>query len=523
MAKKKKKSADARGYATTAMATQPKPTAVRVSLKTEDYLVGLLDALNVGSDHKDGAATSTMSSSRAAIRAISSKALEKKVTVLHDALVEYGFSESQIVVALRAILLTNNNTSDPTSLTHLTQERALDWLCWNVPAEELPSLFCESTTDDRRSSSSDDTNHGPLQVLVSNKRNKSTSQNNENVGVSELQTWAPSPTELTSLTTPEEEAKNKEKDDANRAWLLQQYQYEEEEDDPTNNTEEEDMISKKPVNGTKQAQGEQDDTQDVVVMTEKERRLQEMEAELKELAETIQDDVANYMRSKHELMDLKKRQRNLQKKIGGWRNKVATEKAEQQQQQQQQTEPPRNTKDHDIVVAAAAADTLSAVPSASMLASAKDSTTIHVSALGDDDAQDGTDDKPLLSMFDEAEESGSTSVLVPLNESAPASGIVTDSTDVAATATATATASTAPAYETLDSFTMVRPPSSRKKKSKKKAIWDTPSIPKDWTGKTPRIMLEEWCAKRKLSKPQYQRLSSSSSSSSSSSQNGCRV
>jgi hypothetical protein len=241
MAKKKKKSADARGYATTAMATQPKPTAVRVSLKTEDYLVGLLDALNVGSDNKDGA-TTTMSSSRAAIRVISSKALEKKVTVLHDALVEYGFSESQIVAALRAILLTNH-TSDPTSLTHLTQERALDWLCWNVPAEELPSLFCESTTDDRRSSS-EDTNHGPLQVLVSNKRNKSTNQN-ENDGVSELQTWVPSPTELTSLTTPEEETKNKEKDDANRAWLLQQYQYEEEEEDHTNNTEEEDMISKK--------------------------------------------------------------------------------------------------------------------------------------------------------------------------------------------------------------------------------------------------------------------------------------
>jgi hypothetical protein len=39
------------------------------------------------------------------------------------------------------------------------------------------------------------------------------------------------------------------------------------------------------------------------------------------------------------------------------------------------------------------------------------------------------------------------------------------------------------------------------------------SIPKNWTGKTPKVMLEEWCRKEKLPKPNFQKMS----------MNGCRL
>ncbi len=222
----------------------------------------------------------------------------------------------------------------------LSLETALDWLCLHLSTDELPRLFTDadivSGGDEKLSVSRMHTN-----VVLGN---KSANGTNLDIMTTEDLTLATSSTNTTTLnrditqrndgvtlkpvnvhvlpefglTKKEKMEKMDQNDDnevaARKQWLLQQYQYE---DDDGIVENDEKVV---------------DTNETVTTLIEKsveERRLDKLENQVREDRESLNDEAANYMRSKYEIADLKKRLKKAEQQAKGLRAKIEKKKAKE--------------------------------------------------------------------------------------------------------------------------------------------------------------------------------------------------
>jgi ATP-dependent RNA helicase DHX29 len=112
-----------------------------------------------------------------------------------------------------------------------------------------------------------------------------------------------------------------EEESSKRQWLLQQYQYEDHED------EEVLQVLEKPGNRSKNPTESIDEEKSIG-----EVRLEKLETQIKEDRASLTDNVANYMRSKYELSDMKKNLRKIEQQAKGLRAKIAKLKAKEMEE-----------------------------------------------------------------------------------------------------------------------------------------------------------------------------------------------
>lgn len=455
MAKKKKKSgrSDARGYSTSNTSAAVKQTdktvssrKVAVSAAAHEGLTNLLTDLK-GKDSASLPSSKVTSSNKQRSTYVtdrpghtaceypidpSDKKFIKKVSGIHDTLIDLSFTEEQIKSALLALGAANGSDFD--------LELSLDWLCLNLSSEELPSLFIEQDVQIRA------LEEGGISVHVvkggERRRNVATSQvdvgsdNNERESANELVDMVSaaslSATKYDDTTT--NNCVDDEEHKAKRALLLAQYQYEDE-SDAEHNTH--DQIAEDSATEDKEYQVEE-------VTTPEEKKLAELERQISEDTATLNDDGALYMMSKYEIGDLKKRIKKLQGQAKGLRGKVTKIRAAREKKRQEEN----GALDGEEEEVSAA---------------------LNIFGGGGDDTEDG----------------GHSDIF---------------------TSTSTSDADVQPK----------EPPPLRYLGRKYSTVSTTaPSIPKDWTGTTPKQVLEDYCSKQKLPRPKFSKLPQTS--------NGCKI
>jgi hypothetical protein len=293
----------------------------------------------------------------------------------------------------------------------LSLESALDWLCLNLPSKDLPKLFTEANLEEENETKLEVVKPKSIQLLEvpfentvpSLNRTMKVDPKNHHINY------------RMDRVKSEEEEEMKADAEIKRALLIQQYQYEESED----GLEDEKDILEEPKND-----------QNVIDKEEspEEIKLKKVEEQIREDEAELNDEAANYMRSKYETMDIKKRLKKLTNQAKGLRAKMTKHQAKAERQLLKDEGPCSQEADNEMP-------------------------------------------------FDLFANKISTS-----NQS---KDIVTVSN--------------------LDDTTVAEPDQKMKNLS----------IPNDWTGKTPKTFLSEYCQKRKLPKPIYKRIPST--------QNGCRV
>ena len=344
MAKKSKKgrraAADARGYSTgnatsRAAATSSSSAAPRnkvaVSAAAHEGLTSLLTDLkeeaslpvhgNFLTDVKRTGHTPPSPIDPACTRFI------KRVAGIHAKLLSLAFTEPQVESALTALGAARGSDFD--------LESALDWLCLNLPSEELPTLFIEQDVqitaledggisvhyvvsksggdnangDKERADSAHD-----LMNMMSSASVHSSPGNmnpiNESVGD------GPASSSTACDASEEERAKQKE-------LLLAQYQYEEDGGDEEQgeiNLEVDEEAGKDVV----------DDQPQLEETSPEERRLAELEKQIEEESAILNDDAAMYMMSKYEVAELKRKLKKTQGQAQGLKGKVAKIRAQRE-------------------------------------------------------------------------------------------------------------------------------------------------------------------------------------------------
>ena len=344
MAKKSKKgrraAADARGYSTgnatsRAAATSSSSAAPRnkvaVSAAAHEGLTSLLTDLkeeaslpvhgNFLTDVKTTGHTPPSPIDPACTRFI------KRVAGIHAKLLSLTFTEPQVESALTALGAARGSDFD--------LESALDWLCLNLPSEELPTLFIEQDVqitaledggisvhyvvsksggdnangDKERADSAHD-----LMNMMSSASVHSSPGNmnpiNESVGD------GPASSSTAYDASEEERAKQK-------ALLLAQYQYEEDggdEEQGEMNLEVDEEAGKDVV----------DDQPQLEETSPEERRLAELEKQIEEESAILNDDAAMYMMSKYEVAELKRKLKKTQGQAQGLKGKVAKIRAQRE-------------------------------------------------------------------------------------------------------------------------------------------------------------------------------------------------
>lgn len=224
--------------------------------------------------------------------------------------------------------INQNNNNNPLSLDPL-----LDWLCMHLPTEELPKLFTDISplvggdeklskvtfegTDKTDSVEGDGdgtrrdvwdltSNQFPSDTSVGANETKDSNPNVDVDGGCKKPSTQNGENDKVSNEVDEEAAERKR-------WLLQQYQYDDDSNDEEDN-------------------GPNDDTakvQEDVVIAEKsieEVRLEKLEKQIKEDRDSLNDDAANYMRSKYEIADLKKQLKKAEQQAKGLRAKIAKQR-----------------------------------------------------------------------------------------------------------------------------------------------------------------------------------------------------
>mmetsp|Transcript_5752 Transcript_5752/g.16586 ORF Transcript_5752/g.16586 Transcript_5752/m.16586 type:complete len:1474 (-) Transcript_5752:147-4568(-) len=459
MAKKKKKKskADARGYSTHTTKGVTEKVAgsavqkVAVTSKAHEGLTNLLgdlasspdvtelkdESFASAHDKKDDSVSVEDSSTRKTNIPVSwrkddnlSRDLDhesprflKKVTNLHGKLLDLKFSEEKIEEVMREMTLRGLD---------LNTETSLDWLCLNMPTEQLPPLFGEATI--RISALGGE---GEISVVKHERSSIAASGEENERAAAELSltltNLALKKRGVSSEESPEGSSElndESEKDSKEtRARLLEQYQYMEESDDEMN-----EEVPKAEEEG-----GIGIDVECLV--TPQERQLAELEKQIEEDRASLNDDAANYMRSKHEIAELKKRLKKAEGQARGLRGKVAKIRSAREKETVQSTEVPQGTTDKN--------------------------------GKSDDSKEGGY----ALSLFD--------------NEST-----LKDAVEERVSDEKKAKSAPPEAMAAMECTT-----------SRLLGIDSSgPSIPKGWTGKTPKKFLEEWCQKRKLPKPQFQKM-----------------
>lgn len=468
MGKKKSKAAakrarDGRGYATTATSNAAgsvmidpsgggAPTAttasvggsssrgsVEVSARSHEGLTALLEDLKLGRASVVAPGSGTDAIDAAVSNPIDPKDRRflKKVEAIHDTLTNLHFTDGHIESALCAEGLLHGS--------NLVLDTVLDWLCLHLPSEELPPLFVEvevkatamleggisvhavPSHEDAVGREVDNAPHSQEKEQNVDDRDPA----NDLMGIMDVAR----PSKDKRLgddfgglgpSTADEKAK--------RALLLAQYQYEEDSD-------EEDSGVKSEVTDDLNVDCSDISGEEEVVVVERmpeEIRLEELEVQIREEKDSLNDDAANYMRSKYEIIDLKKKLKILEGQARGMRAKIAKIKATRKKEEEQKTESNMET--------------------------------------GEGDVGSG-----ILSLFGNAEDGAERKGKIIEND-----------------------------LEKKDS------PMFRYLGRKHMTVHSfSPSIPKDWTGKTPKVLLEENCRKRKLKLPKFSKLASTC--------NGCKM
>ena len=311
--------------------------------------------------------------------------LLKRVTVLYNQLVELGFEETcarRVLIQTRAVSL----------------EQALDWACLHISTQELPAFLTDrDAVVDSMLTTLQDPHRLTVVAAAARKTNKEGAERNASGLKLESNMIHP---KAMSKSAPKQEDDDKA---AQKAWLLAQYEYEQD-DEEYNSDEEQEKSSP---------------------MTPLERQLYELQQEYNEIDGILQDEAQQYMMSKHDIKEARKKRKVLKKQLEGFKRRAQQERA-----------------------------THKTAATAEMAADNDDDDAgmtldiFQVRGGGEDDGDHGSS---MSSKLDEARTEDATK------------GIASDN---------------AP---TIVDY----------------------SIPTNWTGKTPKQVLEERCKKLKIAKPQY--------------------
>jgi hypothetical protein len=439
--KGKKSKQDARGYSTSVIQGAPPPPVTAAQTST-----------NVQSLLKKGspscALVSTPSSKEnepvtviaPALSDATSKRFFKKIETLYDQLIRCKFTEEQIDTVLQALVVSSSNSFTTSDTDLFALEAALDWFCLNLPPEELPALFTEQEVREAAVQTGTEVEIMKLESLVY-------------TGDNPVQFDASVDQHLlvdNAAQIEDDESKQAEaieKEEAQKAWILNQYQFEDPEE-PQSGTATETLLEDVQQIISEEAEA--------APLSPEELRLIKLEKEVDEMRASLNDEASNYMRSKHEIKDLKKQFSMLQgqaKKLRGKVSKiqVASESTAREVEQQ---------------------------PMPSGIDTSNNDEERYIITADEEESDLGV----TLGMFDEPGESDVFPMLVE-PAAKESTGVVEE------------------IKETMDDPFRL---SSTEE-----------SIPKGWTGTTPKKQLEDWCKKQKLPRPTFTKLPRSRS--------GCRV
>ncbi len=228
---------------------------------------------------------------------------------------------------------------DATRTTTLSLETALDWLCLHLSTEELPRLFTDadivSGGDEKLSvakvnanvelgdKSSSETNFTKMTTIEDTMPTHTTTfnrdmtrRNDNGVTLKPVDIVSPASKATEKAKLDQNEMNDEDNEAATRKqWLLQQYQYEDE-DEGIGNDEKAEAKNQITLSTPLEKSVE-------------ERRLEKLEIQIKEDRESLNDEAANYMRSKYEIADLKKRLKKSEQQAKGLRAKIQKKKAKE--------------------------------------------------------------------------------------------------------------------------------------------------------------------------------------------------
>jgi DEAD/DEAH box helicase len=319
MAKKKGKKGkqDARGYSTTAIVTKTIEIPAATNITDSECSDTCFDADNVTVSSTQFARTdindrecsdqfldiekltvsSIPSANISATNNKTSRAFFKRIENLSDRLLECKFKEDQIRNAISGLVLESNlpsmsNTKSNTSPFNL--DDALDWLCSNIPPDDLPPLF------------RDDSSHNPkpkdasaIEAFLSKPTEKSVPPDRTLMSQSANQL---SIHKVNSLKNVEKNATVHE----NKEWILKKFQFEVDEGGNSNCVQ---TVTTCPVGPSTS-----------------EMRILELERSIDALKADVNDDAANYMRSKFEVKDLRNQLSTLTKQYQKLKASIAKSK-----------------------------------------------------------------------------------------------------------------------------------------------------------------------------------------------------
>ena len=461
--KRKKQPNNQRGYATTnaVPSSNPKKTATSakvnstvaaanntavkstsaVSSQDHQDLLHLLGAL----DDEDHSATSARGCAPPTTY-ISPDRFYKKVFNIHDTLDQLGFSFEtiqKVVVALGY---------------DITLETALDWLCLHLSTQDLPPLLTEGSVREQEQQSSvtgatPTTTSTSLEVLTPTRIILET--DSDDIATREKdelpEPAVPVPPHLRERDREKKEPspnRNENEQSSAKAWILQQYQFEEEEQHGEEEGVGDDGVMEEVVNDSTNGSASSSQALPAVaalapapIVDPNQKRLEEMEEQLRQREADLKDDASNYMRSKQEIKQMQNSTKKLRQQVQGLKKKMEKARAAAEREAAE-----------TVAVSHAAPDN-GADMGGGFFGGESDN---------DDDDEEGF----AASLFDQPIQS------------------------------AVAKSNSDDKEEEED----LPPPSD--------PVVPKDSVPSGWTGKTPKEILEDWCKKEKLRKPQFFKLPS---------------
>ena len=462
MAKKSKKgrraaAADARGYSTGNVTSRVSATSssaaprnkVAVSAAAHEGLTSLLTDLKCGkeeaslpvhgnflTDVKRTGHTPPPPIDPTCTRFI------KRVAGIHAKLLSLNFTEPQVESALTALGAARGSDFD--------LELALDWLCLNLPSEELPSLFIEqdvqitaledggisvhyvgsnSGGDNANVNDMDkeraDSAHDLMNNMMASASVHSSPGNMNPI----IESVGGGPASSSTAYDASEEERAKQK-----ALLVAQYQYEEDGGD-----EEQGGIHLEVDEEACKDVDAQPQLEQAEEASPEERRLAELEKQIEEESAILNDDAAMYMMSKYEVVELKRKLKKTQGQAKGLKGKVAKIRAQRERRLREEA-----------------------------------------GAVEDNDEEDA----------------------------APFSFFGNDDSDAEESRSGTIGSTATPADEEKANEVA---PLQHLGRSYGTISFAASSIPKDWHGKTPRKILQDHCKKQKMPAPKFSSLPQSKS------------
>lgn len=319
MGKRKKKSKqDARGYSTTVIVpktnqpiAQEKTQDKQASTKNNDEATGSV-RLRASPREPISPSPKIISKSQDFSDTTVSKRFFKRIENLYDKLIECKFSEDQVRKVIEGLV-----SSAPQAKLQggiFSMENALDWLCLNLTAEELPSRFTDEESRDKAEKPSN------ISVDVSTRQS-----NIENYG-EKKEKRKDCILDLLPCTGGSKE-KPVEKDNVDKSWIIGQYQYVDEDDKV-------EIEDKAPT----QKQDIERLQERVEQKSAEELRFEKLQREIEEIRSHLNDEASMYMMSKHDIKSMKTNLRQLEGKAKKLQGKIASPRKQRENQAKKVTE-----------------------------------------------------------------------------------------------------------------------------------------------------------------------------------------